>query len=50
MASNLTSAGGGSSALTMHITPENTGLWGVTQTEEAAKTVTELLQKDLEVN
>ncbi|KAK4467009.1 hypothetical protein QBC42DRAFT_165321 [Cladorrhinum samala] len=32
----------------MHITPENTGLWGVTQTEEAAKTVTELLQKDLE--
>ncbi|KAK4230441.1 hypothetical protein QBC38DRAFT_507535 [Podospora fimiseda] len=32
----------------MHITPDNTGLWGVKQTEEAAKKVTDLLQEDME--
>ncbi|KAK4185016.1 hypothetical protein QBC35DRAFT_517204 [Podospora australis] len=32
----------------MHITPDNTGLWGITQTEEAAKKVSELLQEDME--
>ncbi|KAL2118406.1 hypothetical protein VTJ04DRAFT_8066 [Mycothermus thermophilus] len=32
----------------MHITPDNTGLWRIRQTEEAARTVTELLQKDME--
>lgn len=34
----------------IHISPENTGLWGVKQTDEVANKVTELLQKDLEVN
>lgn len=34
----------------IHITPENTGLWRVKQTDEAANKLTELLQKDLEVN
>ncbi|KAK3997557.1 hypothetical protein QBC44DRAFT_364365 [Cladorrhinum sp. PSN332] len=47
MASNLT-RGAGTSAFKMHIDPENTGLWGVRQTEEAAKKVTELLQEDME--
>jgi len=32
----------------IHITPSQTGLWGITQTEEAAKKATELLQKDIE--
>lgn len=32
----------------VHIDPNNTGLWKVKQTDEAAKKVTELLQKDLE--
>ncbi|KAH9909871.1 HypA protein [Xylariomycetidae sp. FL2044] len=32
----------------VHITPDNTGLWQVRQTEPAAQKVTELLQKDLE--
>jgi hypothetical protein len=34
----------------MHITPDNTGLWHVKQTDEAAKKVSELLQEDLEVS
>lgn len=34
----------------IHISPENTGLWGVRQTDEAANKLTELLQKDLELN
>ncbi|KAH8772633.1 HypA protein [Diaporthe sp. PMI_573] len=34
----------------IHISPENTGLWGVKQTDEVANKVSELLQKDLEVN
>ncbi|KAG8158869.1 hypothetical protein KVR01_011312 [Diaporthe batatas] len=34
----------------IHITPENTGLWGVRQTDEAANKLSELLQKDLELN
>lgn len=33
----------------IHIAPENTGLLKVSQNADAAKTVTELLQKDLEV-
>lgn len=37
------------SAQRIHISPENTGLWGVKQTDEVARKVTELLQKDLEV-
>lgn len=36
------------SAHKIHISPENTGLWGIKQTDEVAKKVTELLQKDLE--
>lgn len=32
------------------ITPQNTGLWRVKQTEEAASKVSELLQKDLNVS
>ncbi|KAI3396354.1 hypothetical protein diail_12244 [Diaporthe ilicicola] len=32
----------------IHISPQNTGLWGVKQTDEVAKKTTELLQKDLE--
>lgn len=34
----------------IHISPENTGLWGVKQTDDVANKLTELLQKDLEVN
>ncbi|RYP54420.1 hypothetical protein DL768_000791 [Monosporascus sp. mg162] len=34
----------------IQITPENTGLWHVKQTEPAAKKATELLQKDLETH
>lgn len=34
----------------IHINPENTGLWGVKQTDDVANKLTELLQKDLEVN
>lgn len=37
-------------AYKVHITPENTGLWGIRQSDEAANKLTELLQKDLEVN
>lgn len=37
------------SAHKIHISSENTGLWGVKQTDEVAKRTTELLQKDLEV-
>lgn len=33
----------------IHISPDNTGLLGLKQTEEASKKVSELLQKDLEV-
>jgi hypothetical protein len=33
----------------MHVTPDNTGLWHIKQTEEAAKKVSDLLQKDMEV-
>lgn len=36
-------------ARTIDITPENTGLTRITQTEAAAKKATELLQQDLEV-
>ncbi|KAL2025086.1 hypothetical protein VTK56DRAFT_88 [Thermocarpiscus australiensis] len=32
----------------MHITPDNTGLWRIKQTEEAADKATELLQEDME--
>ncbi|KAL2268591.1 hypothetical protein VTJ83DRAFT_3437 [Remersonia thermophila] len=32
----------------MHVTPDNTGLWHIRQTDEAAKTVSELLQQDME--
>lgn len=31
------------------ISPENTGLWGIKQSEAAAERVTELLQLDLNV-
>jgi hypothetical protein len=34
----------------IHISPENTGLLKVKQTEEASNKVSELLQKDLEVS
>ncbi|RYP59711.1 hypothetical protein DL770_010150 [Monosporascus sp. CRB-9-2] len=34
----------------IQITPENTGLWHIKQTEPAAKKATELLQKDLETH
>ena len=34
----------------IHISPQNTGLLGVKQTESAARKVSELLQKDLEVS
>ncbi|RMJ18183.1 hypothetical protein CDV36_002157 [Fusarium kuroshium] len=33
----------------IHITPTNTGLWNIGQSEEAAQTVSETLQKDLEM-
>ncbi len=33
----------------MHVTPDNTGLWRIKQTEDAARTATELLQQDMEV-
>jgi hypothetical protein len=33
----------------MHITPDNTGLWRIKQTDEAAKKASELLQEDMEV-
>ncbi|KAH6641490.1 hypothetical protein F5144DRAFT_590769 [Chaetomium tenue] len=32
----------------MHVTPDNTGLWHIKQTDEAAKKVSELLQEDME--
>ncbi|KAL2191791.1 hypothetical protein L209DRAFT_761414 [Thermothelomyces heterothallicus CBS 203.75] len=32
----------------MHVTPDNTGLWHIRQTDEAAKKVSELLQEDME--
>ncbi|KAK3903440.1 hypothetical protein C8A05DRAFT_32842, partial [Staphylotrichum tortipilum] len=32
----------------MHVTPDNTGLWRIKQTEDAARTATELLQEDME--
>jgi hypothetical protein len=34
----------------MHVTPHNTGLWRIRQTDEAAKKVSELLQEDMEVS
>jgi hypothetical protein len=34
----------------MHLAPDNTGLWGVQQTEDAARTVSALLQEDMEVS
>ena len=34
----------------MHLTPDNTGLWHIKQTDDAAKTTSELLQKDMEVS
>ena len=34
----------------MHVTPDNTGLWHIKQTDDAAKTTSELLQKDIEVS
>ncbi|KAI0021877.1 HypA protein [Xylariomycetidae sp. FL0641] len=37
-------------AHTIQITPENTGLWHVRQTEPAAKRVSDLLQKDFETH
>lgn len=33
----------------MHVTPDNTGLWQIKQTEAAAQKVSELLQEDMEV-
>ncbi|KAK4155477.1 hypothetical protein C8A00DRAFT_41938 [Chaetomidium leptoderma] len=32
----------------MHVTPDNTGLWHIKQTDDAAKKVSELLQEDIE--
>ncbi|KAL2162733.1 hypothetical protein VTH06DRAFT_6569, partial [Thermothelomyces fergusii] len=32
----------------MHVTPDNTGLWRIRQTDEAARKVSELLQEDME--
>ncbi|KAK8032437.1 hypothetical protein PG990_002171 [Apiospora arundinis] len=32
----------------INIAPDNTGLWGIRQTDHAAKTVTDLLQKDMD--
>lgn len=43
-----TTAADGGPAFKMHITSANTGLWHITQTEEAAKKTSELLQEDLE--
>jgi S-adenosylmethionine hydrolase len=37
------------SSTKIFISPDNTGLLGLKQTEEASKKVSELLQKDLEV-
>lgn len=37
-------------AHTIQITPDNTGLWQISQDESAAKKATELLQEDLEVH
>ncbi|KAK4179539.1 hypothetical protein QBC36DRAFT_343716 [Triangularia setosa] len=34
----------------MHLTPENTGLWGITQTPSAASRCSDLLQKDMETH
>ncbi|KAK0739736.1 hypothetical protein B0T21DRAFT_285831 [Apiosordaria backusii] len=34
----------------MHLTPTNTGLWGITQTPSAAEKTSELLQKDMETH
>ncbi|KAI5924655.1 hypothetical protein F4810DRAFT_662673 [Camillea tinctor] len=39
-----------STARTIQITPDNTGLWNIQQSEPAAKKTTELLQKDLELH
>lgn len=36
-------------AYTVNITPDNTGLWHITQNEAAARKATELLNKDIEV-
>lgn len=33
----------------MHLSPDNTGLWHIKQTDEAAKKASELLQEDMEV-
>lgn len=33
----------------MHVAPDNTGLWHIKQTDEAARKVSELLQEDMEV-
>lgn len=41
-------AAAGSTAHRIYVSPENTGLWRVKQTEEASKKVSELLQEDLE--
>ncbi|KAK4657306.1 hypothetical protein QC762_211830 [Podospora pseudocomata] len=37
-----------SSTQTMHLLPDNTGLWGITQTPSAAAKTSELLQQDME--
>lgn len=34
---------------TISISPDNTGLWNLKQSDDAARKVTELLQKDYEV-
>lgn len=34
----------------MHVTPDNTGLWRIKQTDEAARKVSDLLQQDLEAS
>lgn len=41
-------AAAGTTAYKISVSPENTGLWHVRQTEEASKKVSELLQEDLE--
>ena len=35
-------------AYKINITPDNTGLWGIQQSDHAARTATELLQKDMD--
>jgi len=37
------------SSTKIHISPDDTGLLGLKQTEDASRKVSELLQKDLEV-